>query len=145
MAISELKPQFQSPLAPLMEQFVHSEEGAFLSGTFADYLVPTAMEVPEPVIVHLETPSPFTPLGAKGVGEGNNMSTPACIANAVADALGPIVNPEAITLPLTPAKILELLGMPDPSPADSVESPKAAKGQRGVLSHVSRWLGGRDG
>jgi 2-furoyl-CoA dehydrogenase large subunit len=131
--------------AALMEQFVHSEEGAFLSGTFADYLVPTAMEVPEPVLVHLETPSPFTPLGAKGVGEGNNMSTPVCIANAVADALGPIVNPEAITLPLTPAKILELLGMPDPSPADSVESPKAAKGQRGVLSHVSRWLGGRDG
>ena len=60
----------------------------FLSGTFADYLLPTAMEVPAPVILHMETPSPFTPLGAKGVGEGNCMSTPVCIANAVADALG---------------------------------------------------------
>ena len=103
--------------AALMEEFVHGSEGAFLSGTFADYLVPTSMEVPEPVIVHLETPSPFTPLGAKGLGEGNNMSTPVCIANAVADALGPAVDPEAITLPLSPSRILALLGMPDPAPA----------------------------
>ena len=49
------------------------DDGAFLSGTFADYLVPTTTEVPEPVILHVETPSPFTPLGAKGVGEGNCM------------------------------------------------------------------------
>jgi 2-furoyl-CoA dehydrogenase large subunit len=130
--------------AALMEQTVHSADGAFLSGTLADYLVPTAMEVPEPVIVHLETPSPFTPLGAKGVGEGNNMSTPVCIANAVADALGPAVDPEAITLPLTPAKILALLGMPDPVPAGSLEGSTAAAAQRGMLSRVSRWLGGRD-
>jgi 2-furoyl-CoA dehydrogenase large subunit len=64
-------------------------DGSFQSGTLADYLVPTACEVPDPVIVHLETPSPFTPLGAKGLGEGNNMSTPVCIANAFADALRP--------------------------------------------------------
>ena len=54
------------------------------------------METPEPLILHHETPSPFTPLGAKGVGEGNCMSTPVCIANAVADALGV----EDIRLPL---------------------------------------------
>ena len=65
-----------------------ADDGNFLSGTFADYLLPTAMEVPEPMILHRESPSPFTPLGAKGVGEGNCMSTPVCIANAVADALG---------------------------------------------------------
>jgi 2-furoyl-CoA dehydrogenase large subunit len=100
--------------AALMEQIVHSPEGDCLSGTFADYLVPTAMEVPEPLILHLETPSPFTPLGAKGLGEGNSMSTPVCIANAVADALGRDVDAEAITLPLTPARMLTLLGMPDP-------------------------------
>ncbi len=74
--------------AALMEEFRYAADGAFLSGTFADYLVPTAMEVPEPVILHMETPSPFTPLGAKGIGEGSNMSTPVCIANAIADALG---------------------------------------------------------
>ena len=74
--------------AALYEEFAYAPDGAFLSGTFADYLVPTTMEVPAPVILHIETPSPFTPLGAKGVGEGNCMSTPVCIANAVADALG---------------------------------------------------------
>ena len=58
--------------------------GTFLPPPFADYLMPTTCEVPDPVILHLETPSPFTPLGAKGLGEGNNMSTPPCIANAVA-------------------------------------------------------------
>jgi 2-furoyl-CoA dehydrogenase large subunit len=51
--------------------------------------------------LHVETPSPFTPLGAKGVGEGNCMSTPVCLANAVADALGIA----AIDLPMTPAKL----------------------------------------
>jgi len=103
--------------AALMEELAYSGDGAFLSGTFADYLVPTAMEVPEPLILHQETPSPFTPLGAKGLGEGNNMSTPACIANAIADALGPQIDPAAIALPMTPAKILALVGMPDPAPA----------------------------
>jgi len=91
--------------AAIYEEFAYAPDGAFLSGTFADYLVPTAMEVPEPVILHFSTPSPFTPLGAKGVGEGNCMSTPVCIANAVADALG-VAN---VKLPLTPAAIADLL------------------------------------
>jgi 2-furoyl-CoA dehydrogenase large subunit len=87
--------------AALYEEYVYAPDGSFLTGTFADYLVPTAMEVPAPLILHIETPSPFTPLGTKGVGEGNCMSTPACLGNAVADALGIA----AIDLPLTPAKI----------------------------------------
>jgi 2-furoyl-CoA dehydrogenase large subunit len=87
--------------AALYEEFVYAPDGAFLAGTFADYLLPTATEVPVPVILHVETPSPFTPLGAKGVGEGNCMSTPVCLANAVADALGLA----AIDLPMTPAKL----------------------------------------
>lgn len=82
----------------LFEKFNYSEEGQLISGTLADYHIPTACEIPDPIIVHSETPSPFTPLGAKGVGEGNSMSTPVCIANAVADALGA----EDLQLPLTP-------------------------------------------
>lgn len=101
--------------AALMEQFEYGSDGSFKSGTFADYLVPTAVEVPEPVIVHLETPSPFTPLGAKGLGEGNNMSTPVCIANAVADALGLA----DLRLPLTPSKIHALMQFDDPAPSIS--------------------------
>lgn len=87
--------------AALYEEYAYGPDGSFLAGTFADYLVPTSMEVPVPLILHVETPSPFTPLGTKGVGEGNCMSTPVCIANAVADALGVA----AIDLPLTPAKL----------------------------------------
>ena len=64
-----------------------------------------ATEVPAPLILHFESPSPLTPLGAKGVGEGNCMSTPVCIANAVADALGVA----EIDLPLTPAKLAALM------------------------------------
>ena len=91
--------------AALYEEFAYGEDGSFLSGSFADYLVPTAMEVPEPVVLHRESPSPFTPLGAKGVGEGNSMSTPVCIANAIADAL----SLDAIDLPATPAKLAAAL------------------------------------
>ena len=99
--------------AALMEEFRYGADGSFQAGTFADYLVPTTCEVPDPVILHLETPSPFTPLGAKGLGEGNNMSTPPCVANAVADALGM----RDIVLPLTPSKVMDLMGFDDPAPS----------------------------
>jgi 2-furoyl-CoA dehydrogenase large subunit len=116
--------------AALYEEFSYASDGSFLSGTFADYLVPTAMEIPEPVIIHMETPSPFTPLGAKGVGEGNCMSTPVCIANAVADALG-----EAnITLPLVPARLAAFVhGEETPPPPGSRAPSVAAKsGERSL-------------
>ena len=97
--------------AALYEEYAYAADGSFLSGTFADYLVPTAMEVPEPVILHRQTPSPFTPLGAKGVGEGNCMSTPVCIANAIADALGLA----ELDLPATPAKLAAFIHGPEPA------------------------------
>jgi len=91
--------------AALYEEYAYAPDGAFLSGTFADYLVPTSMEVPEPVILKRESPSPLTPLGAKGVGEGNCMSTPVCIANAIADAM----NLASLDLPATPAKLAAMI------------------------------------
>ena len=91
--------------AALYEEYAYGDDGSFLTGTFADYLLPTTMEVPSPVILHVETPSPFTPLGTKGVGEGNCMSTPVCVANAVADALGVA----QIDMPLTPKRLLPLI------------------------------------
>ncbi len=100
--------------AALYEELAYSEDGSFLSGTLADYLVPTACEVPDPLILHRDTLSPVTPLGAKGVGEGNCMTTPVCLANAVADALGA----ECLDLPLTPARIGALIHGPErPEPA----------------------------
>lgn len=89
----------------LMERLVYGEDGGMLSGSFLDYALPRAGDVPSPVILHQETPSPVTPLGAKGVAEGNSMSTPVCLANAVADALGVA----DVTLPLTPARVRELI------------------------------------
>jgi 2-furoyl-CoA dehydrogenase large subunit len=96
----------QGIAAALYEEFAYNEEGAFLSGTFADYLVPTVSEIPDVEILHYESPSPFTPLGAKGLAEGNCMSTPACIANAIADALGVT----DVVLPATPRRIHALMG-----------------------------------
>ena len=99
--------------AALFEELAYDSDGNFLSGTFADYLVPTACEVPNPTILHMETPSPFTPLGAKGVGEGNSMSTPVCLANAVADALGI----DDVELPMTPSKVASwFAGEEEPPP-----------------------------
>src|SRR5579871_363252 len=98
--------------AALYEEYAYAEDGSFLTGTFADYLLPTTAEVPAPVILHMETPSPFTPLGAKGVGEGNCMSTPVCIANAVADAIGA----KDLVLPLVPARLAEIVRGAEPAP-----------------------------
>jgi 2-furoyl-CoA dehydrogenase large subunit len=95
----------QGVAAALYEEFCYNEEGAFLSGTFADYLVPTVSEIPPLEILHMESPSPLTPLGAKGLAEGNCMSTPVCIANAIADALGV----DDVPLPATPRRIHEMM------------------------------------
>ena len=87
------------------ERLVYAEDGGFVTGSLLDYALPTASMVPELGILHQETPSPVTPLGAKGVAEGNSMSTPACIANAVADAFGVA----EVSLPLTPERLLEMV------------------------------------
>ncbi|MBV9736367.1 MAG: molybdopterin-dependent oxidoreductase [Acidisphaera sp.] len=119
--------------AALYEEHAYGPDGSFLSGTLADYLVPTAMEVPEPVILHHETVSPFTPLGAKGVGEGNCMSTPVCVANAVADALGLA----DVTLPLLPARLAEHLFAAETSPPDRPARPVAKPGERQLFGEGS--------
>jgi 2-furoyl-CoA dehydrogenase large subunit len=113
--------------AALYEEYAYAPDGSFLTGTFADYLLPTTAEVPDPLILHMQTPSPFTPLGSKGVGEGNCMSTPVCIANAVADALGL----KDVTLPLVPAKLAQIVrGDEAPAPAGPTAAPTQAGDRR---------------
>ena len=123
--------------AALLEEFRYGADGSFQSGTLADYLIPTCCEVPDPVILHLETPSPFTPLGAKGLAEGNNMSTPVTIANAFADALrrlpGRSGDVDDLRLPLTPARVLAHLAIPETPPRGAQHeaaraTPAAARG-----------------
>jgi len=92
----------------LLEELVYDEQGQLLTGTFMDYLVPTARELPPIETVHLEYPSPRNPLGVKGIGEGGAISPPAAIANAVEDALAPF-NVRVTRTPLGPSVVLGLL------------------------------------
>jgi carbon-monoxide dehydrogenase large subunit len=92
----------------LFEEVVYDGDGQLTNATLADYLVPTATEVPDIRLDHLETPSPLNPLGIKGVGEGGAVPVAAAIANAVEDALGGEI--VVRRTPLSPAAIRALLG-----------------------------------
>ena len=92
----------------LLEEMVYDEQGQLLTGTFMDYLVPTAMELPPIETVHLEYPSPRNPLGVKGIGEGGAISPPAALANAVEDALAPF-GVRVTRAPLGPSTVLDLI------------------------------------
>ncbi|PYM97000.1 MAG: dehydrogenase [Candidatus Rokuibacteriota bacterium] len=94
--------------AALLEEIVHDDHGQLLSGTLMDYVVPSACEVPWMEVHHLETPSPVTLGGFRGMGEGGTIGAPAAIANAVADALAPL-GVEVAELPATPERIFRLV------------------------------------
>ena len=95
----------------LMEELVYDDGGQLLTRTFMDYALPTAAFLLEPVLEHLETLSPHTPGGVKGMSEGGTIAPPAAIANAVADALAGLgVDPGAIDeYPLTATRVFRLL------------------------------------
>jgi carbon-monoxide dehydrogenase large subunit len=92
----------------LFEEFLYDAQGEPLSVTFADYIMPTAREVPPiDVLVAEDAPSPLNPLGLKGAGEGGANAVGAAIASAIDDALG---TPGAVTqLPVTPRRLREIL------------------------------------
>ena len=89
----------------LYEHAIYDENGQFLTGTLMDYIIPTAVDVPQVEIGHIESPSPYTPHGIKGMGEGGAIAPPAAIANAVADALAPF-DVRVNAIPLTPERVL---------------------------------------
>ena len=92
-----------------MEHLVYDEQGQLLTGSLADYLIPTASDFPNIRAVVLENyPSPINPLGAKGAGEGGIIAAGGVMANAVANALG-CFGVEPRQLPLTPTYIWELV------------------------------------
>ncbi|MFD8338448.1 xanthine dehydrogenase family protein molybdopterin-binding subunit [Streptomyces solisilvae] len=94
----------------LFEQITYDAQGEPSATSFMDYKVPTAHEIPEVVIHHLETPCAFTETGAKGAGEGGTIGAPAAVLNAVNDALRPTgveldntpITPETVHRALTP-------------------------------------------
>jgi aerobic carbon-monoxide dehydrogenase large subunit len=87
------------------ERIAYDESGQIVNASFMDFLIPYATEVPAPVLLHTETPSPNNALGVKGVGEAGTIAVPAAIANAVADAIGKPVD----RMPLSPLALFEIL------------------------------------
>jgi carbon-monoxide dehydrogenase large subunit len=93
----------------VMEHLQYDEQGQLLTGSLADYLIPTASDFPNiRAIVFEEHPSPINPLGAKGAGEGGIIAAGGVMANAIANALSDF-GVEPHELPLTPARIWELV------------------------------------
>jgi carbon-monoxide dehydrogenase large subunit len=92
----------------LYEEMPYDAAGQPLGSTLADYILPGATEVPEPRIDHMQTPSPLSMFGQKGIGEGGAIGPPAAIANAVNDALAPL-GVEMTELPITPHRVLAAL------------------------------------
>ena len=94
--------------AALYEECLYDEASQLLNGSLADYLVPMALEMPDIVIAHVETPVAGTALGAKGIGEAGTIGAAAAIGNAINDALAPF-GAEALQQPYTPQRILDAL------------------------------------
>lgn len=88
----------------LLEELRYDRNGQLLTATYLDYLLPLATDLPNIVVEHVEYPSPFTPTGAKGAGEGGTIPALACVANAVEDALRPL-HVRLRELPLSPSRL----------------------------------------
>ncbi|MGZ4280270.1 MAG: aerobic carbon-monoxide dehydrogenase large subunit, partial [Solirubrobacteraceae bacterium] len=93
----------------LMELIAFDEQGNCLGGSFMDYLIPTAVEVPDWELGETVTPSPHHPIGAKGVGESPTVGSPPAIVNAIIDALHETHGVEHIDMPCTPARVWDAM------------------------------------
>jgi aerobic carbon-monoxide dehydrogenase large subunit len=90
----------------LYEEIPYDENGQPLASTFLDYTIPGFPEVPDVRVLHMETPSPHTRFGIKGMGEGGAIAPPAVVVNAINDALRPL-GVEISETPATPGRILD--------------------------------------
>ena len=104
----------------LYEELAYDENGQPLFGTFMDYVLPTACEVPRMRLGHQETPSPIIPGGVKGVGEAGAIGSPAAVVSAIEDALRPF-GVKLTETPVTPTRIVALL-----EAANAIPSPGGA-------------------
>ena len=97
----------------LLERSAYSDDGQFLAGSFMDYLLPTATDVPRIEIEHMETVPLDADVNFRGVGEGGMIVTPPTICNAIEDALAPF-GVKVYEQHLPPLRILELIGAIEP-------------------------------
>ncbi|MHB2024837.1 MAG: molybdopterin cofactor-binding domain-containing protein, partial [Mycobacteriales bacterium] len=108
----------------LLEELDYDELGQPKATTFMDYMLPGSTDVPEILIGHMQTPSPFTVFGMKGMGEGGAIAPPAAIANAVTDALRDL-GVSVFETPLTPERVWWAI-------QDAAPAPEGAKDVLGV-------------
>jgi carbon-monoxide dehydrogenase large subunit len=94
--------------AALYEEVIYDEHGQINTASLVDYLVPSACEIPPLHVVHLESSSPTTLGGFRGMGEGGTIGAPAALANAIADALSPL-GIDINELPATPERLFRLI------------------------------------
>jgi CO/xanthine dehydrogenase Mo-binding subunit len=92
----------------LYEEVLHDESGQILNGSYMDYYLPGAMEVPRMSVAHIETPTPLNPLGCKGAGEGGTIPAPTVVALAIEDALSDL-RVKVNRIPITPETLLNLV------------------------------------
>jgi carbon-monoxide dehydrogenase large subunit len=97
----------------LYEEMPYDAQGQPLASTLSDYMLPGPAEVPEVRILHMETPSPYTRFGQKGIGEGGAIAPPAAITNAINDALADL-GAELLVSPITPRRIVEAIARATP-------------------------------
>jgi carbon-monoxide dehydrogenase large subunit len=92
----------------LYEEAVYDAEGNLVSGTMADYLVPSAADLPEFVTDRTETPATSNPLGVKGVGEAGTIASTPAVVNAIVDALRPL-GVHDVRMPCTPERVWQAI------------------------------------
>ncbi len=94
----------------LFEHCLYDEDGQLLNANMMDYLVPMAAEMPDIEVGHVVTPTADSELGAKGAGEAGTAGAPACVMNAINDALRPLGAAPIVQMPITPERVLAALG-----------------------------------
>jgi len=92
----------------LHEEVIHDESGQILNGSYMDYYLPGAMEVPRMDVAHIETPTPLNPLGCKGAGEGGTIPAPTAVSLAIEDALSDF-KVHVDRIPVSPEALLNLI------------------------------------
>src|SRR5690606_6853729 len=123
--------------AALLERIEYDSAGNLLTGTFMDYLVPIAGDMPSLVIGHAETPTGENATGARGLGDGSSMNAPIAIANALADAL----SHGRVSIPASPSRVWSMVHDRDPDSRPEQERAAAATGDpsiRGMLTGDGR-------
>ena len=93
----------------LMEMIAFDEEGNCLGGSLMDYLIPTAVEVPDWETGFTVTPSPHHPIGAKGIGESATVGSPPTIVNADLRRAGAVRRPAHVDMPCTPSRVWDAM------------------------------------